>query len=163
MTEPHISRITGTAARANTSSTHTGSGTPLEPDVGRGTHQAVTSYAPEQWLGTRLAQEILRRSDVLAHIETVCGDGTVLAPFAQLIKNAARDLDDLDRDAERLRARLADSAAHGERCLDGPYRDHEHALQIAARLDRACAERDHATRHLTRLLHAYQCAVTRQP
>ncbi|MFD7013533.1 hypothetical protein [Streptomyces sp. NPDC059928] len=116
-------------------------------------------YAPERWLGTRLACELLGAADPVGHLMHAHATTDPLYEFARLITAAVTTLDATDQEAEGLRARLADRAEHGTRYLDGPFRAAAETHAIATGLERACTARDMRAQHLTRLLQAYQHAT----
>ncbi|MFE6158797.1 hypothetical protein ACFQ7F_07755 [Streptomyces sp. NPDC056486] len=117
------------------------------------------AYAPEHWLGTRLARELTGLADPLIHLYTAHEDGDPLAKFAQITASTVLELDALDAEAEGLRTQLAHRAAHGSRHLDGPYNDADAVHTTATALAQACAARQWTTTILRRLLTAYAAST----
>ncbi|MEV0112558.1 hypothetical protein AB0H77_04760 [Streptomyces sp. NPDC050844] len=120
----------------------------------------TTSYAPDAWLGTRLARELLGINDPHSHLEHAHeGVDDPLLKLAQVTSTTITELDWYDEEAERLRKELLRRAEHSSRHLDGPYRDGESARAMADRLAATCATREATTSFLRRLLLAYQAAT----
>ncbi|MBC9718023.1 hypothetical protein H9Y04_36370 [Streptomyces sp. TRM66268-LWL] len=119
------------------------------------TDATTPEYAPELWLGSRLARDFTGSPDPLDSLDAAHRHGGPLAKFAQLIILTVRELDTLDADTEALRVQLAHRAAHGSRYSDGPFRDARAVHELAAELADHCARRTWTATQLRRLLAAF--------
>lgn len=119
-----------------------------------------TPYAPDTWLGTRLARELLDTDDPHRALATAQHHGEKrLRTLVGLLASMIVEVDTLDEDAEKTRRTLADRVNGGRRYTDGPYNDADSACDYARRLEKACTSREHSTVFLRRLLLAYRAAA----